>query len=59
MTDVEMMEAEVNIDNYDDGNDHDDDFEVANEVEVERSYPTPRFTSDSSHLLVNEVTSYS
>jgi len=28
--------------------------EVANEVEVERSYPTPRFTSDSSHLLVNE-----
>ena len=64
MTDVEMMEAEVNIDNdddddYDGVDDHYDDVEVANEVEVERSYPTPRFTSDSSHLLVNEVTSYS
>ena len=58
MTDVEMMEAEVNIDNdddYDGVDDHYDDVEVANEVEVERSYPTPRFTSDSSHLLVNEV----
>ena len=58
MTDVEMMEAEVNIniDNDDDDGDDYDDVEVANEVEVERSYPTPRFTSASSHLLVNEVT---
>ena len=58
MTDVEMMEAEVNIniDNDDDDDDDYDDVEVANEVEVERSYPTPRFTSASSHLLVNEVT---
>ena len=60
MTDVEMMEAEVNIniDNDDDDDDDDDnydDVQVANEVEVERSYPTPRFTSASSHLLVNEV----
>ena len=59
MTDVEMMEAEVNIniDNDDDDDDDYDDVAVANEVEVERSYPTPRFTSASSHLLVNEVTS--
>ena len=56
MTDVEMMEAEVNIDNDGDVDDDYDDVEVANEVEVERSYPTPRFTSASSHLLVNEVT---
>ena len=55
MTDVEMMEAEVNINIDNDDDDDYDDVEVANEVEVERSYPTPRFTSASSHLLVNEV----